>query len=154
MNSSYNYSPYIAIDSSYRVLSAENGTRPSKKEKLSFSGFDSRKKNYVLPSVISVIPPSRTAMFVRCETYFVARTERSHSHDADSHIRYSSFPARGFCHRRRRHCAGRRCHNSVGFALRNATGLSTLSRGFRSVHVTQVYEIQLLLQDISSILDF
>lgn len=30
-------------------------------------------------------------------------------------------PRRGFCHRRRRHCAGLHCHNSVGLSLRNAT---------------------------------
>lgn len=74
----------------------------------------------------------------------VARIERSHSHDADSHIRYSSFPAREFCHRRRRHCAGRRCHNSVGLSLRNTSGGTyTGTPMLPSVHCgTYTYEIQ------------
>lgn len=74
--------------------------------------------NFAIPIKNCNVCPLRD--FVR--TLSLARSVRIHTMGSYSHIRYSSFPARGFCHRMRRHCTGRRCHNSVGFTLRNATG--------------------------------
>lgn len=124
----------------YLRPSQENGGCSFENKKLLFPVRG--KKNRVSPPTILRSPSGYNSPVARPhDVLCVARTERSHSHDADSHIRYSSFSARGFCHRRRRHCAGLRCHNSVGLSLRNATGCIRGSRCFRPCIVARAYEI-------------